>query len=206
MALTFTTGNTFSPGDTVTATKLNNVVNALTTSMATAKILGRTTAGTGAVEEVATVGSGTNVPLVPGNGQYPFPATQNASADANTLDDYEEGTWTPSVGGTATYTTQTGTYTKIGRQVTAHCRLVINAIGTGNTSVISGLPFAASFQIAGVVGYFASAASNFVFVGCYADGSTVQITTMGAAAASTSAGTAFFGNGTDVMLTVTYHV
>jgi hypothetical protein len=33
-------------------------------------------------------------------GQIKFPATQNASAGANTLDDYEEGTWTPSVGGT----------------------------------------------------------------------------------------------------------
>ncbi len=30
-----------------------------------------------------------------GSGQITFPATQNPSADANTLDDYEEGTWTP---------------------------------------------------------------------------------------------------------------
>ena len=32
-----------------------------------------------------------------------FPATQSASSDANTLDDYEEGDWTPSIGGNATY-------------------------------------------------------------------------------------------------------
>src|SRR5262245_1079228 len=31
------------------------------------------------------------------NGQLPFPALQNSSADANTLDDYEEGTWTPTI-------------------------------------------------------------------------------------------------------------
>jgi len=50
-----------------------------------------------------------------------FPATQSASTDANTLDDYEEGTWTPTV--TAVTTTGSpayaGTYVKIGKQVTA---------------------------------------------------------------------------------------
>jgi hypothetical protein len=43
------------------------------------------------------------------------------TAAANALDDYEEGTWTPTVvgtSGTATYTNQQGYYTKIGRQVT----------------------------------------------------------------------------------------
>jgi hypothetical protein len=54
-----------------------------------------------------------------GVGGITFPATQSASADANTLDDYEEGTWTPTqanftVSGTSTLT---GTYTKIGRVV-----------------------------------------------------------------------------------------
>jgi hypothetical protein len=48
-----------------------------------------------------------------------FPATQSASANANTLDDYEEGTWTPSFGGitSASYSYQLGTYTKIGNMV-----------------------------------------------------------------------------------------
>lgn len=77
-------------------------------------------------------------------GQIKFPATQNASADANTLDDYEEGTWTPSVGGSATYTTQTGTYTKVGRLVFEEGRLVINVIGTGSPTQISGSPFTAA--------------------------------------------------------------
>ena len=50
-----------------------------------------------------------------------FPATQSASTDANTLDDYEEGTWTPSQGAGLTVVgafSSSGTYTKIGRQVT----------------------------------------------------------------------------------------
>ena len=50
-----------------------------------------------------------------------FPATQVASADANTLDDYEEGTFTPTVtySGTNTpsHASQIGRYTKIGRIV-----------------------------------------------------------------------------------------
>ena len=54
-----------------------------------------------------------------------FPATQSASSDANTLDDYEEGSWTPTISSTSpgtlsvSYSVQTGWYTKIGRQVTA---------------------------------------------------------------------------------------
>jgi len=72
-----------------------------------------------------------------------FPATQSASSNANTLDDYEEGTWTPSLGGTTTYYNngQTGTYTKIGRVVTFKGLLYILSIGTGSTTQITGFPF-----------------------------------------------------------------
>ena len=50
-----------------------------------------------------------------------FPGTQSASADANTLDDYEEGTWTPQAyKGTTEITSPTasqGSYIKIGKLV-----------------------------------------------------------------------------------------
>jgi hypothetical protein len=87
-----------------------------------------------------TIGVGAATPSASGAG-ITFPATQSASTDANTLDDYEEGTWTPSVGGTATYAQQRGTYTKIGNVVTYFCILQIVSIGTGSTTGISGLPF-----------------------------------------------------------------
>lgn len=45
-----------------------------------------------------------------------FPATQITSANPNTLDDYEEGTWTPAQAG-VTLTVGSAAYTKIGRQV-----------------------------------------------------------------------------------------
>ena len=75
-----------------------------------------------------------------------FPATQSASSDANTLDDYEEGTFTPTIiggttAGTATYTQQTGQYTKIGNRVLISIRIGYNS-GTGTGALnIGGLPF-----------------------------------------------------------------
>jgi len=77
-----------------------------------------------------------------------FPATQSASSDANTLDDYEEGTWTPSItfGGAAvgiTYSGYTGgTYSKIGNRVfvTAIVELSNKGSSTGSARII-GLPF-----------------------------------------------------------------
>jgi hypothetical protein len=73
------------------------------------------------------------------------------AAAGNHLDDYEEGTWTPvgadasSGGNTASAGTASGFYTKIGRQVTAHCTLSnINTTGmtSGSGFFIQGLPFA----------------------------------------------------------------
>jgi hypothetical protein len=85
-------------------------------------------------------------------GQIKFPAAQNASANANTLDDYEEGTFTPTMSfatpGTSSwaYTTQTGTYTKIGDL--AFISIDLNAtptIGTGSGTIsINALPFTAA--------------------------------------------------------------
>jgi hypothetical protein len=76
-----------------------------------------------------------------------FPATQSASSDANTLDDYEEGTWSPTLGdGTNNYTLQfvTGIYTKIGNLVTASGLLTWTSIGSaGSGGLRLSLPFAA---------------------------------------------------------------
>jgi hypothetical protein len=74
-------------------------------------------------------------------GQIKFPATQNASSDANTLDDYEEGTWTPSGIG-CTFSSSSGKYTKIGRCVYLQFSAVWPVTGAGNAAGISGFPFA----------------------------------------------------------------
>jgi len=81
-----------------------------------------------------------------------FPATQVASSDANTLDDYEEGTWTGTLKGSVsdptTPVTETGRYTKIGRVVTVQIGYenVITTGASGDIS-ISGLPFSNSSAI-----------------------------------------------------------
>jgi hypothetical protein len=78
-----------------------------------------------------------------------FPATQVAATDANTLDDYEEGTWTPTINGygsapTITYTSQTGTYTKVGRQVTVSFKVVVASSSGGTQEIlVASLPFTA---------------------------------------------------------------
>ena len=89
----------------------------------------------------------------PSNAGIKFPGTAVASSDANTLDDYEEGTWSPvytgstgSIGSTA-YAGggQSGTYTKIGNLVNIFCRLVLSNKGSWTGEVrITGLPFAIS--------------------------------------------------------------
>jgi hypothetical protein len=82
------------------------------------------------------------------SGGITFPATAVAASNANTLDDYEEGTWTPNIdggynaGNTVTYTAQNGTYTKIGRLVVAAFHIDI-ATWSGNAGPVwfGGLPF-----------------------------------------------------------------
>jgi len=91
-----------------------------------------------------------------------FPATQSASANANTLDDYEEGTWTPTLVTTGTGFTSisysgftSGRYTKIGQVVHIQCVVSTDSITVGSASgdvQIGGLPFAAVAASAGLNG------------------------------------------------------
>jgi hypothetical protein len=92
-----------------------------------------------------TIGVGGATASASGSG-ISFPATQSASSDANTLDDYEEGTWTPSVtslGGTITTVgAVSGKYTKVGRIVVVNYDVAITTQGTGASAIqIAGLPF-----------------------------------------------------------------
>ena len=93
-------------------------------------------------------------------------AFNSDTAQANHLDDYEEGTWTPVVklGTTTVTSTSTGFYTKIGRIITLQAQIVLTNLnsGTGNLT-IEGIPFT-SANVAhrnhGSVGYY-SVASSF---------------------------------------------
>ena len=94
-----------------------------------------------------------------------------SAAASNLLDDYEEGGWTPNIGGTATYTNAQGTYTKIGRYVCASWDITINAIGTGASTTMYGFPFTASLGPLGVdsghISFYSGIANNVYSVDCY---------------------------------------
>jgi len=75
-----------------------------------------------------------------------FPATAVACTNANTLDDYEEGTWTPTYADFDTWTSPTfnAFYTKIGRLVTVVLNQTGGTLGWSSSQRMGGLPFAPS--------------------------------------------------------------
>jgi hypothetical protein len=100
----------------------------------------------------STIGVGGATAAASGAG-ITFPASASASSDANTLDDYEEGTFTPTMtfatpgSSSFGYAAQLGKYTKIGNTVVAWYKVALNSFSKGTASGdprILGLPFAVS--------------------------------------------------------------
>lgn len=129
-----------------------------------------------------------------------FPAANGVFGDANTLDDYEEGTWTPSLGGTSVLNFGSGDYTKIGRLVFFSFRLSVNTIGTGSTGTVSGLPFLPVSNDYGVViGQYNNLASSVNRLYGRANPLSTTLGFFGATTATSTANTAtgtIFGNNT----------
>jgi hypothetical protein len=83
---------------------------------------------------IGTSGKGIDFSATPGTGT------------SELLDDYEEGTYTPTVtasSGTLTTVTATGNYTKIGRQVTVNVSVTLTDAGSGSGALLVTLPFTA---------------------------------------------------------------
>jgi hypothetical protein len=146
--------------------------------------------------------------LAPANGK----GINFAAAGGDTLTMYDEGTWTPSLGGTATYTANTkGWYTQIGRLVVAQCDIEINTIGTGSDSAVSGLPYASNAsapQASGSVALFNGIAINVYDIAPYVpEGfSAVYFRAQTALDTSNIGNAAIFGDGARVQFTVMYFV
>lgn len=166
-------------------------------------------------EQTNVVGPGTTGATSLASGQFTFPATQAPSTDANTLDDYEEGTWTPSLqfGGAAsgmTYgATRTGHYIKVGQLVHISFRLVLTARGTstGNATV-TGLPFTSANDGIGVAGDLQAGSMTGLTgfgTGLYvAANGTSALLTQGSATGDVPLTHAVFTNTSDIVGTVTY--
>jgi hypothetical protein len=126
------------------------------------------------------------------NANIVFPATNVVSTGANTLDDYEEGAWTPT-NANVTPAASEGKYTKVGRLVTVQGYITWPT--TSNTSYIevAGLPytinnsesgrgglyityttFGSSFLVNGDGLYFQGAKNDTKFFAAAADGNTSQ--------------------------------
>jgi hypothetical protein len=92
------------------------------------------------------------------------------TGSANKLDDYEEGTWTPFWGGTvsdpsASYSLQSGRYTKIGRMVYVTFILISSGTPSGGSGdlLVAGLPFAyfaTNLQAQGYIGIVNNISNN----------------------------------------------
>lgn len=141
-----------------------------------------------------------------------FSATSSGSGTMTSelLADYEEGTWTPSLGGTATYTDREGLYTKIGNVVTCYGTLTVNVLGTG-VQTISGLPFTSANTVGfqtGYSSYFAGLATNVYFVSVTPDiaSSIAKITTQTTLDGTMDTSSTIFTAGTRIDFGFTYRV
>jgi len=155
-----------------------------------------------------TMGVGGATPSGSGSG-VTFPATQSSSSDANTLDDYEEGTFTPSLGGNTTYSIQQGSYTKVGRMVYLNFDISVTTLGTGSATTFSGMPFASGTGTsnAGVVSYFTNigTSSYSLFIRNDAGTSLLNIYPQNSQSTGIGAGSVF-GNASRVIGSMTYQV
>lgn len=162
----------------------------LTSPTIAAGALSGTFSGTPTFSGVVTLSAKPNV-----NAGLQFPATQAAVADANTLDDYEEGDWpsAPIIGGAGgtsgqAYSAQIGKYVKVGKWVSAWFDITLSTEGTitGNAQ-IQNLPFAAETGFGSCqVGYFANFAASVGFVGGLIESAGTVATLYYSAAASGS--------------------
>lgn len=115
-------------------------------------------------------------------GQIKFPATQNASSNANTFDDYEEGNWTPAdaSGAGLSLTITSATYIKKGKEVTAIMNVVYPVTASGAAAKVSGLPFTTDTNLAVAVGFTDSGIA--VYANIPVSGTTMEFYTSAAAA------------------------
>jgi hypothetical protein len=171
----------------------------------------------GGLQTLNTIGVGNATPSTSGAG-ITFPATQSASSNANTLDDYEEGTWTPTItfGGASvgvTYnTTFTGaTYTKIGNRVCVSGYLEVTNKGssTGDAS-IGNLPFTseggATKYLGATVGGSSFTFANQFWARIAAASTTIDLLETTEAGAQSFITNSDFTNGTGIYFSATYTV
>ena len=139
------------------------------------------------------------------------------TAAANALDDYEEGTWTMGVsfGGASvgvTTSSNTGTYTKIGRQVTVNGYLALTSKGSSTGGAgITGLPFTVPNNSANYSSPSFYSDGNITFIGQLQGFANINSTTILLAQTTelgvvTSLTNTNFANNSAIIVSLTYFV
>jgi hypothetical protein len=126
------------------------------------------------------------------------------TGSANKLDDYEEGTWTPTLGGNAVHDIQTGHYVKVGGLVYAFVAIRPTSLGTGSTNRISGLPFPTSDLVGISVSYYDGAATNHYSIAGGVTSNYIDIYLKTSATNDAYNSTNFFQNNARIYAQVTY--
>jgi hypothetical protein len=199
--LTLAAGKTLTASNTLTLAGTDATTQTFPTTSATIArtdaaqtFTGDQTLATGNLV-IGTSGKGIDFSATPGT----------AGMTSELLADYEEGTWTPSIGGNATYTAQSGQYTKIGRLVTFFGDLTINVQGTGDAGTISGLPFTVPGNNPVYVGYFAGVGALVSSISPFTGATSINLYGV-TAAASTSSGLNLMTSGARLMFQGSYEV
>ena len=189
----------------------NNIIEQSVDTLATNRSL---TIGNATYSDInIKLKSSGNLRLNSGSGGIQF---NGDTASANALDDYEEGTWTPSFafGGASVgmaFAARGGNYTKVGNIVTATCRCVTSSKGTSvGTATLTGLPFTAVNN----ANYESAAGIQFKNINFSAQGwlitaantTTMKFTDSVAAGALSSMDDTNFINSSNLQMTVTYQV
>jgi len=188
MSIIITRGYSWGSTELVTNTKLHTLIDSATVDMSAPSAIGGTTPAAGAFTTLTATGLFTLT-----SGQIKFPAEAVPSADPNTIDDYEEGTWEPSLAsGTGTITMNTSyntlLYTKSGRTVSIQGTAIITSVDTPlGDLTMSGLPFTVlsttEYSDRGNISIgantLASAITGYVSAGVVGGGTTLYIREMG---------------------------
>jgi len=170
--------------------------------------------GSGTIAEKARITSDGFIRMAASTGGIQF---NGDTAAANALDDYEEGTFTPSMafgGGSTgvTYFDRQGNYTKIGRQVTCTIYLALTSKGSSTgVATITGLPFTSSNANRGIASGCSFRFDNVTYLGqvqmVVGQNSSVidfwQTTELGTDSLLTDTN---FGNASEFQITATYFV
>ena len=118
----------------------------------------------GGVQTLNTISVGNATPSSSGAG-VTFPATQSASTNVNTLDDYEEGTWTPTGNGVTFTAGTTGWYTKVGNLVTLNFIVNWPVTANGSPAYVTNLPFTTNTNAGVALGGYTTDLNMITLVG-----------------------------------------